>query len=112
MNRRRLPLLLLALIPLLSTPAPARADESSAPREDLSGAYELRGFYGTGDKVVVSIRINRSGNSYWIRVGDRLGNLTVERADLEEGTAVIVVGGVRKTLRLAKEQSVETRSHA
>ena len=102
MNR----IVLFLLAGLAATPAGARAD-TGVPAPVTAGNYELRGFFGRGDSLEVSIRLGRTDTSVWVRIGERFGNLLVVAADPDEGTALIEAGGIRSLLRLERETTVE-----
>ncbi len=71
------------------------------------GAYELRGFFGSGENLEVSVRCAGSARSEWLRVGQKNGDLLVEKADPKAGTATLVVDGRHLALRLAGEAPPE-----
>lgn len=71
------------------------------PAAAAGGPYELRGFFGGGDSLEVSIKKIDTGESRWIRVGDPDGRWRVETADAEAGTAVLAADGLRFRLNLA-----------
>lgn len=80
-----------------SVPSPARVQSTTT--------YELRGFYGKGDRLEVSIRDSRDGSSRWLRVGKKSGEFLIEKADAKSGTATLVADGVKKELKLVAEES-------
>lgn len=94
------------LVAALTAPAAVVADSGSS----ATAVYELRGFFGAGDSLEVSIRIGRTDTSYWLKVGERFGNLTVVSADPVAGTVVIDAGGIRRTLRLEKQEKRAPRT--
>lgn len=105
----------LALSVLLGT-ASVFAAEKTYSREELfvrtpfpvktgatgpsTGAYELRGFFGTSESMEVSIRRPDTGESRWIAVGSD-GKWKVTDADPDAGTATLVTNGVTVFLKLA-----------
>lgn len=80
---------------------------AGAPAGASTGAYELRGFFGRDGACEVSIRRTDTGRSEWIRVGAKAsaGGFFVESADVEAGTAVLVVAGRSIGLHLARADS-------
>ena len=87
----------------------ARAPEAvSPPAASSSSGYELRGFFGTGDKLQVSLREPGAAGSKWRVVGKKSGDVLVESADPKAGTAVVLVGGRRLTLKLAAPSNATT----
>lgn len=83
-----------------------RADTRADPGAEAAtpaGIPELRGFFGAGDDVEVSLRFPGTEHSQWYRVGVRSGGLTVESADTTNGIVTILLNGSRRTLRLAGE---------
>ena len=93
---RHLPILpLLALVPLFAgEAAPSKAVSSES-------GYELRGFFGSGENLEVSLRKSGDDASRWIKVGQKSGDLLVEKADPKTGIVTLVVKGTRHSLRLA-----------
>lgn len=70
-----------------------------------ANGYELRGFFGAGANLEISVRAPGSESSRWLKVGKKSGDLLVEKADPKAGTATLLVAGRRHTLRLAGESA-------
>ena len=87
-----------------------RRDGDRVREGEGTGSYELRGFFGAGHETEISLRLSGTDKAYWIRVGDRVKDLYVEKADPVVGTAVIVSGGTRYKLRLAGEIPAAART--
>lgn len=104
----RIALSLVAIASLAGIPG-VQADPAAARPRELHANYELRGFFGSGDALEVSIRVGRTDSSMWLRVGERFGNLVVLSADPDRGLVVIETGGIRRTLRLEREAERDTR---
>lgn len=92
MRRRFLALALFATSALF-------AAESNPTAEN----YELRGFFGKDGKTEISLRHVGTQKAGWYRLGEKADGILVEKADANTGTAVIVVNGTRRTLRIAGE---------
>lgn len=67
--------------------------------------YELRGFFGSGEKLEVSVRVPGSTESKWLKVGKKSGGLLIEKADSRAGTAVLLADGRRLALKLTGESA-------
>lgn len=83
----------------------SREKSSAKAKADSDGAYELRGFFGAGENLEVSVRRAGAPQSVWLRVGKKSGDLLVEKADAKTGTATLLAGGRRVVLRLAGESA-------
>lgn len=68
-----------------------------------ASGYELRGFFGSGEKLNVSVRVPGSTESKWLQVGKKSGGLLIEKADSRAGTAVLLADGRRIALKLTGE---------
>ena len=99
----------LALVPVLpasetpAAPAPAAkpAAPSAAALPPADTAYELRGFFGSGPLLKVSLAAKGEKDSTWYAVGKKTGDILVEKADSTAGYAILSRNGVRSTVRLA-----------
>lgn len=102
----RLSLLVLCALPLAGyaaeTARPATVVKPTPSVSSESG-YELRGFFGAGADVSVSLLKIGSETSAWVAVGETAGGVTVESADPKTGQAVLRIGPRRVTLRLTGE---------
>jgi hypothetical protein len=86
-----------------TTVAPATPVAPAASAQSPATGYELRGFFGVGEKAEASIRVPGSVESKWYAVGKKSGSVLVEKVDTKAGTAVIFAGGRRMTLKLSGE---------
>lgn len=74
-------------------------------RKGVSGdALELRGFFGSGDNLQVSLMRPDTRESAWVTVGDKNAKWVVETADIQAGTAEVVLDGLRLNLKLAQPE--------
>ena len=80
-----------------------RGGPTAREAESGDGTYELRGFFGAGLRTQISLRQSGSDKAYWIRIGENVDGIYVEKVDPVVGTAVIVTRGTRYKLRLAGE---------
>lgn len=80
------------------TNPPAAKTEASLPADD---SYELRGFFGSGDSLEVSLATKGSKDSKWYAVGKKTAGILVEKADAKTGYAVLNRSGKRSSVRLA-----------
>ena len=101
---------LIFLAATLGCLAPALSAEQTGPVSQTGTAssasasdYELRGFFGAGDELEVSVRNTATGKSEWLRVGEKTEGLLVEKADSAAGTATLRAGDRHYRLRLAAE---------
>lgn len=87
--------------------------KSERGRRNGSGdALELRGFYGAGPGLQVSLTRPDTKESAWIAVGDKNAKWVVETADAEAGTAEVNFDGLKLHLTLAKAEVPEiTEAH-
>jgi len=65
--------------------------------------YELRGFFGNGDNLEVSIRKSGTSEARWVPVGGGDGPWRVGAASADDGTATLEADGMRFELTLEKE---------
>lgn len=73
------------------------------PPSTNEAVYELRGFFGIGTQLEVSLKNSVSGKSDWYKVGETKNGLRVERADAKAGIAVVSIHGKSRTIRLSGE---------
>lgn len=72
-------------------------------RGTQAGPLELRGFFGTGATLEVSVTLANTTQSRWIRLGDDTPPWILEAADPIAGTATVHCDGHRHHLTLAQE---------
>ena len=88
--------------PAAAVPVARPAPSAPIPTDD----YELRGIFGTGDKLEVSLAKKDAPDSTWIPLGKKRGDIRLEHVSPKEGTAIITNKGRRLLVRLAKEKAV------
>ena len=66
------------------------------------GPLELRGFFGEGANLQVSLTRPDTHESVWAKVGDKSAKWPVEAADADDGTAEVKFDGMRLHLKLAR----------
>ena len=66
------------------------------------GPLELRGFFGEGANLQVSLTRPDTRESVWVKVGDKSAKWPVEAADADAGTAEVKFDGMRLHLKLAR----------
>lgn len=81
------------------------AKAERGPAKPVSGGpLELRGFFGSGDKLEVSLSRADGKESAWVRVGDKTAKWVVDAADPDAGTAEVHFDGVLLHLRLMRPE--------
>ena len=83
------------------------AQSARARRSGSGDPLELRGFYGSGPGLQVSLTRPDTKESAWITVGDKNAKWVVETADAEAGTADVNFDGLKLHLTLAKAEVPE-----
>lgn len=68
----------------------------------VGGPVELRGFYGSGKDLLVSLTRVETGESAWVKVGDKSAKWPVEAADVDDGTADVKFDNMKLHLKLAR----------
>lgn len=68
----------------------------------VGGPVELRGFYGSGKDLMVSLTRVETGESAWVKVGDKNAKWPVEAADVDDGTADVKFDNMKLRLKLAR----------
>jgi hypothetical protein len=91
-----------------ATPVAPAAPVPVAAASSPATGYELRGFFGVGERAEASIRTPGSVESKWYKVGKKSGQVLVEKVDTKAGTAVVLAGGRRLTLKLSGESASAT----
>lgn len=76
------------------------------------GPLELRGFFGEGPNLQVSLTRPDTRESVWVKVGDKTAKWPVEAADADEGTAEVKFDGMRLHLKMARTGDVGAPSEA
>jgi hypothetical protein len=76
------------------------------------GPIELRGFFGEGEKLEVSLTKPDTKESAWVKVGDTSAKWLVDSADPSAGTAEVRYDGMRLHLSLARTEEVATTASA
>src|ERR1043165_1957984 len=67
---------------------------SDKSTKETKAAVELRGFFGRGESLHVSLWRMDTRDAVWVRVGTKEGRFQIESADPESGSAVVFVDGV------------------
>lgn len=85
---------------------PFAKNERGPVRASSGGPLELRGFFGSGKDMEVSLTRPDNKESAWVRVGDTTSKWFVESADPDAGTAEVRYDGLRLHLTLARPEEV------
>jgi len=84
--------------PLGAKAAGKVAKKGDAEKENL----ELRGFFGRGDDLYVSLWRMDTREAVWVSVKAKDGRYRIDRADPRDGSVDVTVDGQKRRLRLAK----------
>lgn len=79
--------------------------ERGPARAVTGGPLELRGFFGSGKDLEVSITRTDTKEASWVKIGDTASKWVVESADPEAGTAEVRFEGQRLHLSLARAET-------
>ncbi len=85
---------------------PFAKNEKGAGKPAAAGPLELRGFYGSGAALEVSLTRPDTKEASWVKVGDTAAKWVVESADPVAGTAEVRYDGLRLHLTLARPEEV------
>src|ERR1700739_1790517 len=83
------------------TPPDSKVKVPSIPE---SSDYEIKGIFGTGEDMEVSIAEKDGGKSEWFKVGKKKGDVLLESVDSIKGNAVIRVGKQKYIIKLGSEK--------
>lgn len=81
------------------------AKPDKAGKVSAGGPLELRGFFGAGESLEVSLSKSGTAESVWARVGDKNAKWPVESADPVAGTADVRYDGLLLHLKLARPET-------
>ncbi len=78
--------------------------ERGAVKPSSGGPLDLRGFFGSGDSLEVSLSRPDGKESAWCKVGDKSAKWVVDAADPDAGTATVHFDGMLLQLKLARPE--------